>query len=100
MSTRRRSHLFSSNWTREGEELIYTVRGGGFLHHMVRNLVGTFLLIGKGTVGLEDLRRILDTRQRTRLGPTAPASRLYLVEWMRVNTPDYCHPSLTFRMSA
>ena len=72
--------IFSSTWTREGEELIYTVRGSGFLHHMVRNLVGTFLLMGKGTVRLDDLRRILDARERTAAGPTAPASGLYLVE--------------------
>ena len=72
--------IFSSIWTREDEELIYTVRGSGFLHHMVRNLVGTFLLVGKGTVSLEDLRRILDARERTAAGPTAPASGLYLVE--------------------
>ena len=72
--------IFSSSWSREGEELIYTVRGSGFLHHMVRNLVGTFLLTGKGTVSLEDLRRILDARERTAAGPTAPASGLYLVE--------------------
>ena len=72
--------IFSSSWSREGEELIYTVRGSGFLHHMVRNLVGTFLLMGKGTVSREDLRRILDARERTAAGPTAPASGLYLVE--------------------
>ncbi|MGA9860795.1 MAG: tRNA pseudouridine(38-40) synthase TruA, partial [Terriglobales bacterium] len=58
----------------------YTVRGSGFLHHMVRNLVGTFLLMGKGTVSLGDLRRILDARERAAAGPTAPASGLYLVE--------------------
>jgi tRNA pseudouridine38-40 synthase len=72
--------IFASSWTREGEELIYSVRGNGFLHHMVRNLVGTFLLVGKGTVSLEDLRRILDARERTAAGATAPASGLYLVE--------------------
>ena len=72
--------IFSSAWAREGEELIYTVRGSGFLHHMVRNLVGTFVLIGKGTVSPEDLRRILDARERTAAGPTAPAGGLYLVE--------------------
>ena len=71
--------IFASSWTREGDELIYTVRGNGFLHHMVRNLVGTFLLVGKGTVSLEDLRRILDARERTAAGATAPASGLYLV---------------------
>jgi tRNA pseudouridine38-40 synthase len=56
------------------------VRGSGFLHHMVRNLVGTFLLVGKGTVSREDLRRILEARERSAAGPTAPASGLYLVE--------------------
>jgi len=71
--------IFSSAWVREGDEFIYTVRGSGFLHHMVRNLVGTFLLMGKGTVSREDLRRILDARERTAAGPTAPASGLYLV---------------------
>ena len=71
--------IFSSQWTREGDEMIYTVRGNGFLHHMVRNLVGTFLLMGKGTVSLEDLRSILYARERTAAGPTAPASGLYLV---------------------
>jgi tRNA pseudouridine38-40 synthase len=72
--------IFSSTWTREGEELIYTVRGSGFLHHMVRNLVGTFVLLGKGALSREDLIRILDARDRTAAGPTAPASGLYLVE--------------------
>ena len=37
-------------WERHGRELVYTVRGSGFLHHMVRNLVGTFMLVGKGTL--------------------------------------------------
>jgi tRNA pseudouridine38-40 synthase len=71
--------ILSSSWAREDEELIYTVRGSGFLHHMVRNLVGTFLLMGKGTLTLEDFRRILEARERTAGGPTAPASGLYLV---------------------
>lgn len=71
--------IFSSAWTREGDELIYTVRGNGFLHHMVRNLVGTVLLVGKGTLTLEDFRRILASRNRSAAGPTAPANGLYLV---------------------
>jgi tRNA pseudouridine38-40 synthase len=72
--------IFSSNWDREGDELIYTIRGSGFLHHMVRNLVGTFLLVGKKTVSTGDLRGILEARERTAAGPTAPASGLYLVD--------------------
>jgi len=71
--------IFSSEWKREGDELIYTVRGSGFLHNMVRNLVGTFLLIGKGAVSVDGLRVILEARERTAAGPTAPAGGLYLV---------------------
>ena len=45
--------IHSSQWVRTDEELIYTVRGDGFLHHMVRNLVGTFLLVGKGALEID-----------------------------------------------
>ena len=42
--------IHSSLWARTDDELVYTVRGDGFLHHMVRNLVGTFLQVGKGAL--------------------------------------------------
>ncbi len=71
--------IFSSSWEREGDEFIYSVRGSGFLHHMVRNLVGTFILVGKGTLKVEDIARILEARNRTAAGATAPASGLFLV---------------------
>jgi tRNA pseudouridine38-40 synthase len=71
--------IFSSSWQRDGEEFIYTVRGSGFLHHMVRNLVGTFILVGKGTLQSEDVTRILQAKNRSAAGATAPASGLYLV---------------------
>ena len=71
--------VFASTWERTGEELLYVVRGSGFLHHMVRNLVGTFVLVGKGTVKPEDVSTILEARKRSAAGATAPASGLYLV---------------------
>ena len=71
--------IFSSQWRRESCELIYEVRGNGFLHHMVRNLVGTFLLMGKGTLKPADVIRILQAKDRSAAGATAPASGLYLV---------------------
>ena len=71
--------IFSSSWERIGEELRYTVRGSGFLHHMVRNLVGTWILVGRGTILPEDMTRILEARKRSAAGATAPASGLYLV---------------------
>jgi tRNA pseudouridine38-40 synthase len=71
--------IYSSAWQRRGEEFVYTVRGSGFLHHMVRNLVGTFLMIGKGNLTVHDFRRILDARDRSAAAATAPASGLFLV---------------------
>lgn len=71
--------IYTSKWHCDGEELIYTVRGNGFLHHMVRNLVGTFLMIGKGNLTRKDLKRILDLRDRSAAAATAPASGLFLV---------------------
>jgi tRNA pseudouridine38-40 synthase len=79
ISTPNVRRIMSSEWTRDGEEFIYTVRGNGFLHHMVRNLVGTFVLVGKGTVSCDEFERILAARDRSAAGPTAPASGLFLV---------------------
>jgi len=71
--------IFQSQWQRQADELIYTVRGNGFLHHMVRNLVGTFLMVGKGSLAVADVRRILELRDRSAAAATAPASGLFLV---------------------
>jgi tRNA pseudouridine38-40 synthase len=72
-------HVLSSRWRRDDDELVYEVKGNGFLHHMVRNLVGTFILVGKRTLTSPDLTRILEARNRSTAGATAPASGLYLV---------------------
>lgn len=72
--------MFESRWERMGDEFTYTVRGNGFLHHMVRNLVGTFVLVGKGTLQPGDVTRILQARERSAAGATAPASGLFLAQ--------------------
>ncbi len=71
--------IHSSLWARTDEELSYTIRGNGFLHHMVRNLVGTFLQVGKGALKPEDVSTILAAKNRSAAGATAPACGLYLV---------------------
>jgi tRNA pseudouridine38-40 synthase len=70
--------IFSSTWYEEADLLIYKVRGNGFLHHMVRNLVGTFLDAGRGHIAPEEVIDILDRRSRAAAGPTAPARGLIL----------------------
>ena len=71
--------VFRSQWSSQEDEFVYEIRGDGFLHHMVRNLVGTFLLVGKKTFQPEDITRILGQRNRSAAGATAPAAGLYLV---------------------
>jgi tRNA pseudouridine38-40 synthase len=74
--------IFSSIWeTRpspEGELLVYRVRGSGFLHHMVRNLMGTMLDVGRGRTRADEIPGILAARNRVAAGPTAPAQGLFL----------------------
>ncbi len=74
--------IFPSAWeereTDAGELLVYRVRGNGFLHHMVRNLVGTMLDVGRGHLALQQLPGILAAANRSAAGPTAPAHGLFL----------------------
>ena len=83
--------LHTSQWTLEAEHdlLVYRVRGNGFLHHMVRNLVGTFLEVGRGNLTEREIPAILESRARERAGPTAPARGLFLVnvEYSSGNRP-------------
>ncbi len=70
--------IFNSQWGLDGEMLVYRVSGNGFLHHMVRNLVGTFVDVGRGKLAPDAIARILDVRCRSEAGPTAPARGLFL----------------------
>ena len=74
--------IFASWWERreidEGTLLAYRVRGDGFLHHMVRNLVGTMLDVGRGYRRAEEIPGMIAARARSAAGPTAPARGLFL----------------------
>jgi tRNA pseudouridine38-40 synthase len=71
--------IFSAEWTEiPGDLLIFRVRGNGFLHHMVRNLVGTMLEIGRGQFPAGSMASIVAARARSAAGPTAPARGLFL----------------------
>lgn len=74
--------VFSSSWSElnyeDGGLLVYRVRGNGFLHHMVRNLVGTMIDVGRGQIRADELATILAGRSRSMAGPTAPARGLFL----------------------
>jgi len=62
-----------------GDRLFYRVRGSGFLKHMVRNLVGTLIEVGKGNLREQEIRALLEPSYTLKAGPTAPARGLFLI---------------------
>jgi tRNA pseudouridine38-40 synthase len=64
---------------RQGEEIAIRAEARSFLHHQVRNMVGTLRLVGEGKWSEADLAAALAARDRSAAGPTAPAAGLYLV---------------------
>jgi len=60
--------------------VIFTVTADGFLYRMVRNFVGTLLEVGRGRLAPDDVKRILESRNRAEAAPTAPPQGLCLVE--------------------
>jgi tRNA pseudouridine38-40 synthase len=74
--------IYRSEWEERqaeaGELLVYRVSGNGFLHHMVRNLVGTMLDVGREQIAFNALPGILAAESRSAAGPTAPARGLFL----------------------
>ena len=77
-SNTRRIH--ASAWTEHGGLYIYRVTGLGFLHRMVRNLVGTFVDVGARRIRPDAIPELIAMRDRSAAGPTAPARGLFLVD--------------------
>jgi tRNA pseudouridine38-40 synthase len=79
--------LYSSELIREPgpDEIVYVVRGKSFLRYMVRKIVGTLLEVGKGRLSAAQIPELIETRDRSRSGPTVPPDGLYLVS---IEYPD------------
>ncbi len=74
-------NLLSRRMTVANDGVVWLhVAADHFLHHMVRNIVGTWLEIGLGKRAVDDLARVLDSGDRRQAGPTAIADGLYLAE--------------------
>jgi tRNA pseudouridine38-40 synthase len=69
--------MVEANVRRHGETIEITVRANAFLHHMVRNIAGSLLMVGTGERPAAWLGEILESRDRTQAGPTAPPQGLY-----------------------
>ncbi|MFZ5802194.1 MAG: tRNA pseudouridine(38-40) synthase TruA [Candidatus Omnitrophota bacterium] len=72
-------HLKKLKIAQKGKVVIFQAEADGFLHHMVRNIVGTLVEVGRGKILPSRVRGILRGRDRRLAGPTAPACGLFLV---------------------
>ena len=65
---------------RDNAQIKFIIKGNGFLYNMVRIIVGTLIDVGRGLIRPEDVEQILEAKDRTKAGATAPAQGLCLVE--------------------
>jgi tRNA pseudouridine38-40 synthase len=73
--------VIRAEWKRGRNGLIrFEIEANGFLKQMVRSIVGTLVEVGKGKINEEEFRRILESKDRRKAGPTAPAKGLFLKE--------------------
>jgi tRNA pseudouridine38-40 synthase len=74
-------NVIRAEWKRDREGLLtFEIEANGFLKQMVRAIVGTLVEVGKKKITPEDFGQILESRDRTKAGPTAPAHGLFLKE--------------------
>jgi tRNA pseudouridine38-40 synthase len=73
-------HIYACRLRVTGRRLELTVEGDGFLHHMIRNMAGTLLELGRGQMTMAAFQALFDRRDRTQAGFTAPARGLTLLK--------------------
>ncbi|MCW5978001.1 MAG: tRNA pseudouridine(38-40) synthase TruA [Bryobacteraceae bacterium] len=71
--------IFSSSIECFADRIVYRVRGGGFLKHMVRNIAGTLIEAGKENLGVKELTVLLRGDAGVKAGPTVPPNGLFLI---------------------
>lgn len=78
--------IYQASVRREGDRIVFSITGNGFLYNMVRIIAGTLLEIGSGKYAPSEMKTILEARDRSCAGPTAVARGLTLME---IRYPDY-----------
>ena len=70
--------IFYASIERKCDKIIITFRGDGFLRYQIRNMVGILIKVGENKISTKDVEKILESKDRTVGGKTAPAEGLYL----------------------
>jgi len=71
-------HIYSASVTREGDKVVFSVEGNGFLYNMVRIMVGTLISVSGGKIAPGDISAIIESKDRASAGFTVPPDGLYL----------------------
>lgn len=72
--------IYSSSFRKKGPFLVYSITGNGFLRQMVRNIVGSLVLVGKSKMSLEEFKVLLQSKDRSLGAPPAPPQGLILYD--------------------
>ncbi len=72
--------IYNIEILKSGHEIDFKVTGNGFLHHMVRTIVGTLVEVGLGRIKPNDIKNIIESKDKLKTGPTLPAKGLYLYD--------------------
>ena len=67
-----------AHWIKNQDELVFEVRANRFLRNMVRAIVGTMVEVGRGKLRPEDVKQIIESKNRSEAGPSVPAKGLFL----------------------
>lgn len=69
-----------AKWMWENNQLVFTIKANRFLRNMVRAITGTLIELGRGKISLDDFRKIIEKKDRSKAGTSAPALGLFLTD--------------------
>ncbi len=77
--------IYAAQWEKKGQQLVFSIKADRFLRNMVRAVVGTLLDVGKRKLTVEDVKQIIEKKDRGVAGASAPAEGLFLTH---IEYPD------------
>lgn len=75
-----------AEWSFENDRLVFTITADRFLRNMVRAVVGTLLQVGLGKWNIDDVKSVINSKDRSKAGPSVPAKGLYLTSVLYPDT--------------